>query len=146
MMKLTEHFTLEELIQSDTAERRGIFNEPDVDVVEQLQVTARRLEEVRELLGAPILIKSGYRSPALNAAVGGSRKSQHCRGEAVDFIAPGYGSPKAICQAIEASDIPFDQLIEEGSWVHVSFRGNPRRQVLTARFGPNGVTYTEGLL
>lgn len=145
-MKLTPHFTLEELIRSDTAVRRGLTNEPPVEVVEQLQVTALRLEEVRELLGVPLIIHSGYRSKEVNQAVGGSRNSQHCRGEAVDFTAPAYGSPKAICQAIEASDIPFDQLIEEGNWVHISFRGDPRRQVLTARFGPKGVTYTEGLL
>lgn len=76
------------------------------------------LERVRAVLGCPILISSGYRSPKLNAAIGGARNSQHCKGEAADFIAPGFGSPMEVCKEIvkHQESIQFDQLIHEGSW------------------------------
>lgn len=144
-MKLTEHFTLDELTRSDTAVRKGLDNMPPPAIAQRLLLTAVGLELVRELLGAPILITSGYRSPEVNSAIGGSPNSQHCKGEAVDFIAPGFGTPKAVCLAILDSDISFDQLIEEGNWVHISFSDNPRRSVLTAHFNAGRVTYTKGI-
>lgn len=144
-MKLTEHFTLDELTRSDTAVRKGLDNTPPPEVAQRLLLTAVGLELVRELLGAPILITSGYRSPKVNSAIGGSPNSQHCKGEAVDFIAPGFGTPKTICLAILDSDIAFDQLIEEGGWVHISFSDHPRRSILTAHFKGGRVTYTEGI-
>lgn len=138
---LSAHFSLEEMTAT---QQRGLDNRPPASVLKRLKGTARVLEAVRTLLGdAPILITSGYRSPAVNRAVGGSATSAHMRGEAADFICPGFGPPLAICQAIAASDLRFDQLIEEaGAWVHLGLGGRWRREVLTWR---PGVGYQRGL-
>lgn len=132
-MNLSTHFTLEELMHSQTAARRGIENRPTDSALANMQnFLCPGLEQVRALLGKPILISSGYRSPRLNAAVGGSIKSQHMEGLAADFICPGFGSPLAVASAIKKSSIEFDQLLYEfDSWVHVSFAKHPRLQVLT---------------
>lgn len=132
--KLSPHFTLEEFTVSQTAARKGLNNTPSEDIVKVLTNTANQMEAVRKLLGAPITINSGYRSPEVNKAVGGARNSQHMTGEAVDFIAPGFGSVSAIVERIKSSGLVFDQLIDEyGSWVHISFSEKPRKQVLTIR-------------
>lgn len=132
-MNLSEHFTLEELVHSQTAARRNIDNRPPDSVVENMrEFLCPGLEQVRSLLGKPILISSGFRSPVLNAAIGGSVKSQHMHGLAADFTCPGFGSPLVIAHAIKNSGIEFDQLIYEfDSWVHISFSKQPRLQVLT---------------
>jgi hypothetical protein len=149
MTRLTDHFSLEELTQSETAARRRIDNTPSPAVVENLTRTAQTLEQVRALLGSrPVLVSSGYRSPALNAAVGGAASSAHMTGLAADFICPGFGSPLEICRKIAASNIVFDQLIQEGTWVHVGLAPagpKPRQQVLSASFGPGATTYVNGL-
>jgi zinc D-Ala-D-Ala carboxypeptidase len=140
-MKLSTFFTLQEFLVSETGERLGIDNTPPPAVLERLKFTARMLDGVRSLLGKPVIITSGYRSPALNLAVGGSKTSQHMRGEAADFICPGFGAPIDVCRAIaeprDGIEVPFDQLIYEHSWVHISFVENraPRREVLTLRRG-----------
>lgn len=144
-MQLSTHFRLSEFTASQTATRRGIDNTPPRDVVDTLKRTALGLEAVRSLLMAPIIISSGYRSPALNKAIGGAKSSQHVKGEAVDFICPGFGSPKEVCEAIARSNLRFDQLIYEGTWVHISFADTNRREVLTAHFNVSGVSYTKGL-
>lgn len=131
--KLTAHFALEEL---SCTLHREIDNRPPPEVVTTLRATAARMEEVRRLLGdRPITVSSGYRSPELNCVVGGARKSAHLTGHAVDFNCFGYGRPKEICRRLTDSDLPFDQLIEEGTWVHISFDPRMRRQVLTKRSG-----------
>lgn len=135
-MKLSEYFAYSELTVSETAARRGIANKPSPRELENLKATALRMDEIRRRLGKPVLVTSGYRSPAVNAAVGGSKTSAHCRGLAVDFTCPGYGSPLEVARAIAAMDgIEFDQLIHEfGSWVHIGFAEaghKPRRQLLT---------------
>lgn len=130
-MRLSPHFTLEELTVSQTAARRGIDNTPPADVIERLKRTALGLEAVRIRLAAPIIISSGYRCPELNAAVGSKPGSQHTTGEAVDFVCPGFGSPATVVSALQDAGIEFDQLIEEyGRWVHISFSPRNRRQVL----------------
>lgn len=144
-MKLSLHFTLDELTHSETASRRGLDNVPDAETIETLKIIAARLEDVRALLGCPIIVLSGYRSVKVNSAVGGSATSQHCRGEAVDFIAPQFGTPNEVCRAILDSTIEFDQLIAEGTWTHISFAEAPRRSVLTAHFGNGKVTYSQGI-
>lgn len=144
MTQLTEHFSLEELTHSDTAERDGIDNTPSSDVLPNLQIVANGLELVRVLLGAPMHLNSGFRCPALNDEVHGVHHSAHEVGFAADFVAPDFGDPLAIVHAIQASDIQFDQVIQEGTWVHISFDPGMRRQVLTAHFGPGGTTYTAG--
>jgi len=137
-MNLSTHFTLAEFTSSQTASRRGMDNTPPHEVIEALTRTALGLETVRMLLGAPIVITSGYRSPKVNAAVGGSAKSQHILGEAADIICPGFGTPSEVVRAIVAHrEIPYDQCILEypgkdgkGGWCHISFRRNPRGQAL----------------
>lgn len=147
--RLTENFRLYEFLRSATAESRGIDNTPPAAIEAALQILAERLEHVRELLGDNRLdISSGYRCPLLNSAVGSQPTSDHVKGLAADFTAPGFGAPADIAHRLMTSDVPFKQLILEGPgrraegnlviWVHIGFdyqnelAGNPpRRQVLT---------------
>lgn len=146
MTKLSEHFTLEELTFSATAQRKQIDNKPPAEVLENMKRLAAGLEEVRAALGnKPMRINSGYRSPKLNRAVGGARLSAHMAGYAADFVCPEFGSPLKIVKALAATGIQFDKLIQEGTWVHISFAPEARRQLLTAHFGPNGTSYTAGV-
>ena len=148
-MSLTPHFSLQELCESDTAVRKGIDNTPDAEVSANLLLLARGLERLRSILGYPLRITSAYRGPKLNAAIGGSKSSAHMRGLAADFTCAEYGSPLEICKVILAhtDEIGFDQCIQEGRWVHLSFpeEGLPKGEVLTAHFGNSGTTYTKGL-
>ena len=145
MTFLSRHFRLEQLLYSDTALERGIDNIPDEDALANLRFLAAGLDEVQDLLGYPLNITSAYRSPALNAAVGGVASSQHCQGLAADFDCPEYGTPMDIAAAIARSDIVFDQCIMEfGRWVHLSFSANPRRRLLTIYSAASG--YEEGLI
>jgi zinc D-Ala-D-Ala carboxypeptidase len=131
--RLTAHFALEELA---CTEHREIDNAPPPEVVANLRGAAARMEEVRRLLGDRVIsVSSGFRCPELNREVGGSRTSAHLTGHAVDFNCYGFGDPLAVCRAIADSGAAFDQLIEEGSWVHISFDPRLRRQVLTKRPG-----------
>lgn len=120
-MQLTANFTLEEMVVSRTAVVNGIDNTPPKDVIANLRRTCEILEIVRQEIKVPIIITSGYRSPDLNVAVGGSKTSAHMRGLAADFIAPGYGTPYAVCRAIlDNGSIPYEQLIHEfGNWIHL---------------------------
>ena len=136
-MNLTPNFSLEELTFSSTALRMGIDNTPPASIIPNLQALATGLEKVRSYLGGnPVDIDSGYRSQALNAAVGGVADSAHLQGWAADFLCWDYGSPAQIVSALQASGIAFDQLIQEGTWVHISFAPTLRQQVLLAHFGP----------
>lgn len=131
--RLTAHFALEELAAT---QHREIDNWPPPEVVATLRMTAAQMERVRRLLGDRVIsVSSGYRSPELNRVVGGARTSAHLSGHAVDFNCFGFGSPMEVCRAIAHSSLGFDQLIEEGTWVHVSFDPRMRRQVLTKRAG-----------
>lgn len=140
-MKLSPHFDLAEFTTSQTASRLDLDNTPDADTIARLKITAENMEEVRALLGKPISISSGYRSKAVNKAVGSSDTSAHIRGWAVDFICPAFGTPLAICRVLAKSRIDWDQIIEEGSWTHISFDPRMRREVLTMRDGH----YLQGL-
>lgn len=147
-IQLSAHFWLNEFTDSFTAERLGIDNHPDPLAQANLFKVAELMEQVRKLLGGkPIIINSGYRGEALNRAVGGSRVSDHLRGEACDFVCPGFGTPLQICALIAKSGIKFGQLIWEGSWVHISLpnRGRDNGQVLTARFQGGKAIYSHGL-
>jgi len=130
-MNLSEHFTLEELVLSQTAARENIDNTPSAAIVENLKVLAAGLEKVRALVGHPIIVSSGYRCPALNRAVRGAVNSQHMDGAAADILCPGFGTPLQVCRAIEASPILFDQMIYEYGWCHISFSGAVGRRMLT---------------
>lgn len=147
--RLGSFFWLSEFLRSDTAIRRGLNNTPDESVLLNIRTSlASGMERVRNLLGVPVQITSGYRSPEVNAAVGGASSSQHVQGLAADFIAPDFGTPRAIAQKLMAHqpDLRFDQLIFEGSWVHVSFTSDrPRGEVLTAHFDGGRATYSPGI-
>jgi zinc D-Ala-D-Ala carboxypeptidase len=129
--KLSTHFDLSEFIVSQTAARLGLDNTPPPDVLENLKRVAQWLEGVRILLGVPILISSGYRSPEVNKAVGGAKSSQHLTGNAVDFTAPAFGSPRHVIDRIIDAGMIYDQLILEyppNGWVHVSVIEHGGRQ------------------
>ena len=147
-MNLTDHFTLEEMVFSQTALRKGIPNHPDVQHVSNLKALCERvLEPIRTLIGKPIFVTSGYRSEALNAAVGGSKSSQHMEGLAADIICPSFGSARNLAEIIAvSSNIEFDQLIYEGDWVHISTADQPRNHVLTAIFEDGKVDYRAGIV
>ena len=132
-MKLTTHFDLAEFTLSETAARRGIDNDPPPDIVVNLLALASTLERIRERLGHPIIITSGYRSPVLNAAVGGSPNSAHMQGWAADLTCPGFGPPLLVCRAIASMPgLRFDQCIHEfGRWCHLSVDPRFRLQTLT---------------
>ena len=138
------HFSVDELCYSETAIRLCILNIPDPVVLANMSILAAGMEQVRELLGKPIYISSGYRSPELNKAINGAKSSDHLLGYAADFTCPAFGAPLDIVRAIAASDINFGQLIQEGRWVHISFKLTRLRDVLTAHFGATGTTYTLG--
>jgi zinc D-Ala-D-Ala carboxypeptidase len=134
-MKLSEHFDLAEFTQSQTADRLGIDNDLPLHLCANITRLAQGMEEVRALLGKPITITSGYRSPEVNKAVGSRPTSQHTTGNACDFICPVYGDPAKIVAAIVASNIAYDQVIQEfaskgGGWTHISFSDRNRKQAL----------------
>jgi hypothetical protein len=143
--QLSPHFTLEEFTVSDTAVRLGLSNQPSPDMLARLKQTAAQLEKVRAVLGGrPITVNSAYRSPPVNAAVGGVSNSAHAQAHAVDFICPAFGTPFEICKKIAASGLKFDQLIhEKRDWVHISFAPAMRQHLLT--LPPDGGGYASGI-
>lgn len=129
-----KHFTIEEMTESSTATAKGIDNTPSKDIEAKLQKLIEAvLDLLREWYGKPIRVNSGYRCEALNEAIGGSKTSQHCLGEAADITAGSKEENKKLFEYIK-DNLPFDQLINESdfSWIHVSYReGRLRKQVLT---------------
>jgi zinc D-Ala-D-Ala carboxypeptidase len=143
---LSDHFSLDEFTASQEATRHGINNKPSDKVVENLRMLAALLEQVRELLGGgAIRISSGYRSIALNRHIGSNDTSAHVRGWAADFTCPSFGTPLAVAKKIAESNLKFDQLIYEGTWIHISCDPQNRRQLLTARFEHGHTYYTTGI-
>ena len=131
-MNLSANFSLEELCRSDTALRKGLDNTPDAETIANLTELANGLEKVRELLGHPMHISSGYRSLKVNSAIGSKPTSAHVKGFAADFTCPGFGSVSDVCHAIMDSTIDYDQVISEyGAWIHISFDPQMRRMNLT---------------
>ncbi|MGE4554462.1 MAG: D-Ala-D-Ala carboxypeptidase family metallohydrolase [Desulfovibrionaceae bacterium] len=150
-VQLSEHFFLDEFTRSATAARLGrpVEVAPDSAVFLNLQhLCFVLLEPVRQALG-PVHITSGYRPEWLNALVGGSPRSDHCRGLAADFVVPGM-TPLAACQAVSRMNLGYRQLIHEfGRWVHVSSPGPgaaPQRQDLTALHTGGRTRYLGGLV
>lgn len=125
-MKLTEHFTLDELTRSTTAQRLGVANTPPQEFLPRLVRTAEMLERIRSTVGVPIVVTSGYRCDAVNRAVGGRTSSDHTQGHAADILAPGFGTPTEVARLLAplVSVLGIGQLILEGvkgkQWVHVS--------------------------
>ena len=141
-MNLTPHFTLEELIQSDTALSLGIANVPDELTTYRLAQLAGKLEDIRAILDVLITVSSGYRCPELNAAIGGAVSSAHLYGCAADFTADDYGTPFEVCETLARLDgFVFDQLINEqgggARWIHIGLAvdGTARLECLTISDG-----------
>lgn len=130
---MTKNFKESEFILSRIASEKGIDNTPTEEIKKQLLFTAAGMERIRALLKDPIIILSGFRSEKLNDAVGGSKNSQHIKGEAVDFVCPYFGTPKEVALQLNQwiNVLGIDQLICEGTWVHVSFTLKPRGEALT---------------
>lgn len=149
-MQLSKNFTLKELTRSYEAERKGLDNTPTEQVIENLTVLANLvLQPIRDVLG-PVVVKSGYRSPLVNAAVGGSKTSDHLYGLAADIEVIGVSNYKLAVWC--KNNLQFKQLILEfytpgdpmSGWVHIST--GVKQQVLTA-VKENGKTiYKTGLV
>lgn len=137
MENLSEHFTYKEGTYSKKALELGVDNTPSTLQLANMKVAAKGMEEVRALLGKAVSVQSWLRLPAVNVAVGGSEKSAHMDGFAIDFRCNGFGSPYEICKAIAASGIKYSQMIHEYSmepdkgWVHIAFEPHMRRENLT---------------
>lgn len=131
---MAKYFTLGELCKSDVAVEKRIENTPDNTTIERIQALMDEcLDKVREMWGKPIGVNSGYRSYVLNKAVGGAKNSQHLRGEAADITTGSKENNRKLFDLIVASDIPFDQLIDESDyrWLHISYcKDYNRKQVL----------------
>jgi zinc D-Ala-D-Ala carboxypeptidase len=139
-MNLTDHFTLEEMVRSETAPRLGIDNIPTAEIIDRLRVTAQLLERIRAFARAHynpnsiVVVTSGYRCPDLNKAIGGVPTSAHCFGCAADIHVPGVPI-LTLAKDVAANIMGYDQIIHEfGSWVHVGLARPdtvPRHETLT---------------
>ena len=144
-MRLSKNFVLSEITRSNTAKRLGISNEPTKEHLENIQrLISNLIQPMRDELG-PIRISSGYRNPSLNRAIGGSRSSQHCKGEALDlqFWKNGQMCNKEIYDWIINSHLEFDQMINEFdfAWIHLSLKEKSnRKEVLEAYKNDDGDT------
>jgi len=151
-MQLSEHLSLAEVTRSESAKRKGISNMPTPEHIENFKLLAENIfEPIRNHFGKPIYISSGYRSEALNKAVGGAKSSQHCKGEAIDIDMDGNANGvtnKMVFDYIK-DNLNFDQLIWEfgttsnPDWVHVSYNsdGKQRKQILRAVKSGRGTSY-----
>ena len=153
-MQLTTNFSLHELTKSDTALRMGFDNTPGEAETEALKLLAKMvLQPVRDHFGKGVKVNSGYRSPESNAAVGGSKTSDHCKGQAADFEIPGV--PNADLAQWIMNNLEYTQLILEfytpgipdSGWVHVSYDpNNLKKQELTAMKVAGKTQYVPGLV
>lgn len=137
MTQLSEHFSLEELTFSEVALRQGIDNTPSAEQIENLKRLCQELlEPARILLGVPMHINSGFRSPKVNAAVGGAHSSAHLAGLAADFVPIGLDQQTAFDMLRARAELPVDQVLWEcRSWIHLAVAPaglQPRHQALTA--------------
>ena len=140
-MKLSKNFTLSEITKSNTAARLNIKNAPNKEHLKNMQVLIRDLiQPMRDALG-PIRISSGYRSPALNRAIGGSSKSQHCKGQALDiqFWKDGEMCNKEVYDWVIEEGIEFDQMINEFdyAWIHISLKNKDNRNMVLEAYKDN---------
>ena len=152
-IRVSKNFALSEMVKSATAERLNVDNSPsDIHLVNLTHLAIHILQPVRDEFGV-ITINSGYRSPALNAKVGGSKTSQHCNGQAADF--ESFSTPNPDLAKWIANNLEFDQLILEfydgvnpnSGWVHCSYNlmGN-RKKILTALKTGGKVVYKNGFV
>jgi zinc D-Ala-D-Ala carboxypeptidase len=140
-MKISDHITYAEAIHSQTAKRKGIDNTPNPNQIEAMKLLAEKVfEPLREWVGGPIKVNSFFRSPELNTVIGGSKTSQHCKGQAIDIDdVYGYKTNSEMYHWIK-ENLSFDQMIWEfgtdtqPNWVHVSYvsEENNRNRCLKA--------------
>jgi zinc D-Ala-D-Ala carboxypeptidase len=149
-MQLSKNLALAEVMRSETAKRRGISNMPTPEHIENFKLLAENVfQPIRDHFGVPIILSSGYRSKALNTAVGGALSSQHCTGEAIDIDMDGTTVKNADIFNFIKDNLNFDQLIWEfgtndnPDWVHVSYEstGKQRKQILKAIKSGKGTSY-----
>lgn len=148
-MNLTPNFTLAEMIRSSAASRRGIDNTPSPVVIKALTaLCVHVLEPVRAHHGRPVIVTSGYRSPAVNKAIGGATTSQHVAGEAADFTVHGVSNIE-VCRWME-KNLNYDQLIYEfgeSGWIHASYRAGQLRNMELSAVRRGGKTiYLPGIV
>lgn len=153
-MKLTENFTLAEMVKSETALRHDMDNTPDSAQTANLKTLAEKvLQPVRNHYGKGVKINSGFRHPEVNAKVGGSKTSDHCRGQAADIEIPGVANAD-LAEWVK-NNLEFTQLILEfytpgvpdSGWVHVSYDpANLKKQVMTAMKENGKTVYKPGLV
>lgn len=153
-MNLTKNFTLQEMIKSETALRRGLENEPGETEIANLKLLCEKvLQPVRDHFGKGVKVNSGFRHPEVNAAVGGSRTSDHCQGQAADIEIPGVANAE-LAEWIK-DNLEYRQLILEfytpgipdSGWVHVSYDpADLKKQVLTATKKDGKTVYLPGLV
>ena len=144
-MILSKNFTLNEFTKSVSAIRNGIDNSPNAEHIRNIQLLVKYvLQPLREGLNKPIRITSGYRSEALNKAIKGSKKSQHCKGQAADlqFKVDGVMNNKMIWDKVIELDLPFDQMINElnYSWIHISYNEEHNRKAMLEAYKESGKT------
>jgi hypothetical protein len=148
-VQLSRSFWLHEFLRSETAARMGREIVADDDIVQSLKaLCVNVLQPLRDEIGATITISSGYRPDWLNQKIGGSKTSQHMKGEAADIVAAGY-TPLLLCEEIVRLKLKFDQLIYEfgpTGWTHVSCAPSPRKSILTARSVGGKTIYLKGLV
>ena len=153
-MKLTANFSLEELTKSETALRFDLDNEPNDEQLANLVALCECvLQPVRDHFGKGVKVNSGLRTPEVNAKVGGSKTSDHCKGMAADIEIPGIANAE-LAQWI-TDNLEFRQVILEfytpgipdSGWVHVSYNsGDNKKQVLTATKQNGKTVYLTGLV
>jgi len=153
-MQLTENFSLHELTKSETTLRLNLDKTPDEDTIDSLRLLAQKvLQPVRDHYGMGVKVNSGYRSPESNAAVGGSKTSDHCKGQAADIEIPSV--PNAELAQWIMYNLDYTQLILEfytpgipdSGWVHVSYDpNNLKKQELTAMKVDGKTQYINGLI
>jgi zinc D-Ala-D-Ala carboxypeptidase len=152
--KLSPNFTLSEMVKSETAARKGLDNTPGQTEVDNLKALATNvLQKVRDHYNKGVKVNSGFRHPEVNAAVGGSRTSDHCKGQAADIEIPGVANADLAEWIVENCD--FRQVILEfytpgipdSGWVHVSYNPDDnKKQVLTAMKENGKTVYKSGLI
>lgn len=153
-MQLSQNFSLKELTVSDTAIRKGLDNTPNETVIANLKTLAENiLQPVRDHYGKSVKVNSGYRSPDVNASVGGSKTSDHCKGQAADIEITGVANgdlAKYIAENFKFTQVILEfytQGVPDSGWVHVSYDANDLKcQTLTAVKKDGKTVYLPGLV
>jgi hypothetical protein len=148
-MQLTKNFSLHEFTKSNTAARRGIDNNPTAEHIHNLvELCEHVLQPLRDAIGKSIRISSGYRSEALNEAIGGSKTSDHSFGRAADIelVIDGKEDNAKLYNAIKTLDLDFYQMIgefgdeEQPNWIHIAYRKDNAKKECLRAYKDNGRT------